>query len=207
MLRRVARATQAARPSTIRRRTTRSSPRPSAATSTRRERRTPASAQIRGRPSRSAETCNSDSAKTTRGGVDAGRRPSQGFPRTGAGILGGRCARTTLARIAPVRIEKTITIARGVEQVWEFIADARNDPCWCEKVASVEQVTGQGPGPSAKYRVLHRPRPRRAHRVGHGGGRVRAAAPPAMARGGRGRCIQRAVRTRARGRRYAAQPS
>jgi hypothetical protein len=45
--------------------------------------------------------------------------------------------------------------------VWEFIADARNDPCWCEKVASVEQVTGQGPGPSAKYRVLHRPRPRR----------------------------------------------
>jgi uncharacterized protein YndB with AHSA1/START domain len=62
-------------------------------------------------------------------------------------------------KIAPVRIEKTITIARPVEKVWEFVADARNDPQWCEKVVSVDQVAGDGPGPEASYRVMHRPRP------------------------------------------------
>jgi len=64
-----------------------------------------------------------------------------------------------LASLAPVRIEKSIIIARAPEQVWEFIADARNDPRWCEKVVSVEQVAGEGPGPGARYRALHRPRP------------------------------------------------
>jgi hypothetical protein len=46
-------------------------------------------------------------------------------------------------------------------RVWAFIADATNDPQWCHKVDSVEQVDGEGPGPGAKYRVLHRPRPRK----------------------------------------------
>lgn len=59
----------------------------------------------------------------------------------------------------PMRIEKTVTIARSVGEVWEFIADARNDPQWCDKVVSVEQLAGQGPGPDASYRVMHRPRP------------------------------------------------
>jgi uncharacterized protein YndB with AHSA1/START domain len=58
-----------------------------------------------------------------------------------------------------VRIEKTITIARGVEEVWEFVADARNDPEWCGKVGSVEQLAGDRPGRDARYRVMHRPRP------------------------------------------------
>jgi uncharacterized protein YndB with AHSA1/START domain len=58
-----------------------------------------------------------------------------------------------------VRIEKSITIARPVGEVWEFIADARNDPQWCENVVSVEQLAGDGPGPAARYRVMHRPRP------------------------------------------------
>jgi uncharacterized protein YndB with AHSA1/START domain len=58
-----------------------------------------------------------------------------------------------------VRIEKTITIARPAEEVWEFVADARNDPQWCEKVVSVEQLAGDGPGRDARYRVMHRPRP------------------------------------------------
>jgi uncharacterized protein YndB with AHSA1/START domain len=60
-----------------------------------------------------------------------------------------------------VLIEKTTEIARSPEDVWAFIADARNDPKWCHKVDSVEQLTGDGPGPTAKYRVLHRPRPRK----------------------------------------------
>jgi uncharacterized protein YndB with AHSA1/START domain len=62
-------------------------------------------------------------------------------------------------KIAPVRIEKTITIARPVEEVWEFVVDARNDPQWCEKVVSVEQLAGDGPGRDARYRVMHSPRP------------------------------------------------
>jgi uncharacterized protein YndB with AHSA1/START domain len=60
-----------------------------------------------------------------------------------------------------MHIEKTEDIARSPEEVWAFIADARNDPRWCHKVDSVEQIAGEGPGPGAKYRVLHRPRPRK----------------------------------------------
>jgi hypothetical protein len=37
------------------------------------------------------------------------------------------------------------------------IADPRNDPQWCDKVDSVDQIAGEGPAPKAKYRVLHRP--------------------------------------------------
>jgi uncharacterized protein YndB with AHSA1/START domain len=48
-------------------------------------------------------------------------------------------------------------ISRPVEDVWAFIADARNDPRWCDKVESVDQVAGEGPGPDARYRVVHRP--------------------------------------------------
>jgi uncharacterized protein YndB with AHSA1/START domain len=60
-----------------------------------------------------------------------------------------------------MRIEKTTEIARPPEEVWAFIADARNDPQWCHKVESVEQISGEGPGLGAKYRALHRPRPRK----------------------------------------------
>jgi uncharacterized protein YndB with AHSA1/START domain len=56
-----------------------------------------------------------------------------------------------------MEIEKTIVIARPIEDVWDFIADLRNDPHWCEKVESVDQVSGEGPGPAARYRVTHRP--------------------------------------------------
>jgi uncharacterized protein YndB with AHSA1/START domain len=62
---------------------------------------------------------------------------------------------------APVKIERTITIARTPDEVWDFIADMRNDPRWCPKVVSVEQLAGEGAGPGTKYRVMHQPRPRR----------------------------------------------
>src|SRR3954467_7696721 len=58
-----------------------------------------------------------------------------------------------------MRIERATQIAQPRDRVWEFIADARNDPGWCEKVDSVEQLAGDGPGPGARYRVLHRPKP------------------------------------------------
>jgi uncharacterized protein YndB with AHSA1/START domain len=54
-------------------------------------------------------------------------------------------------------IERTILIARPLEEVWEYIADLRNDPQWCEKVVSVKQLGGDGPGPNTSYRVVHRP--------------------------------------------------
>jgi hypothetical protein len=56
-----------------------------------------------------------------------------------------------------MRIEKSILIDRPLEAVWEYIADGRNDPKWCKKVISVDQVTGDVPGPDASYRVVHRP--------------------------------------------------
>jgi uncharacterized protein YndB with AHSA1/START domain len=56
-----------------------------------------------------------------------------------------------------MRIEKSTVIDRPLEEVWEYIADGRNDPQWCNKVISVNQVTGDGPGPEASYRMVHRP--------------------------------------------------
>jgi len=55
------------------------------------------------------------------------------------------------------RIEKTILLNRSPEQVWEYISDPRNDPHWCKRVLSVEQIAGDRPGPAARYRVIHRP--------------------------------------------------
>jgi uncharacterized protein YndB with AHSA1/START domain len=54
-------------------------------------------------------------------------------------------------------IEKTIVINRPLKTVWGYIADGRNDPQWCDKVVSVDQVAGDGPGPNAIYHVVHRP--------------------------------------------------
>ena len=54
-------------------------------------------------------------------------------------------------------IERTVLIARPLEEVWGYVADLRNDAQWCHKVLSVEQVTGDGPGGNAGYVVVHRP--------------------------------------------------
>jgi uncharacterized protein YndB with AHSA1/START domain len=56
-----------------------------------------------------------------------------------------------------MKIEKSIVVARPMEEVWDFIADGRNHPRWCDKVDSVGQLTGEGPGADASYSVLHRP--------------------------------------------------
>jgi uncharacterized protein YndB with AHSA1/START domain len=54
-------------------------------------------------------------------------------------------------------IRKTILLNRPPEEVWEYISDPRNDPHWCKKVLSVEQIGGDRPGPDARYQVIHRP--------------------------------------------------
>jgi uncharacterized protein YndB with AHSA1/START domain len=61
-----------------------------------------------------------------------------------------------------VRIEKTVTIARSPHEVWEYISDPSNDPDWCEKVDSVDRPADGASRLGASYRVMHRPRPRKA---------------------------------------------
>ena len=56
-----------------------------------------------------------------------------------------------------------IEIERPVEEVFEFVADARNDPRWCPRVLSCEQVEGDGPAAGARFEALHRPTLRRRH--------------------------------------------
>ncbi len=60
-------------------------------------------------------------------------------------------------------IERSIEIARPPEEVFAFVADARNDPLWCSTVVACEQLAGDGPGPDARYEARHKPTP--VHRV------------------------------------------
>ena len=60
-------------------------------------------------------------------------------------------------------VERSIEIARAPEEVFAFLADARNDPRWCASVVACEQRAGDGPGPEAAYRASHKPTP--FHRV------------------------------------------
>ena len=55
-------------------------------------------------------------------------------------------------------IEREIEIARPVEDVFAFVADARNDVRWCHKVKSVARVDDD------RYEVVHRPVPLRPAR-------------------------------------------
>ena len=67
-----------------------------------------------------------------------------------------------------VEVSRSVVIARPGEDVFAYLADARNDPKWCPKVLSVEQIEGDEPGPGARYRVTHRPIPvRPAREMGH----------------------------------------
>jgi hypothetical protein len=67
-----------------------------------------------------------------------------------------------------VHIARDIVVERPIEEVFAFVSDARHDPRWCRKVESVEQLGGDGPGPGARYVVMHRPIPLRpARRMEH----------------------------------------
>lgn len=56
-----------------------------------------------------------------------------------------------------MEISRSICIARPRKQVFAYLADPRNDPHWCRKVISVEQVSGVEPTEGAAYKVVHRP--------------------------------------------------
>ena len=63
-----------------------------------------------------------------------------------------------------MQIVRAVVIDCHIEDVFAFVADPLNDPAWCGKVERVEQVEGDGPGPGARYEVLHRPIPFRPAR-------------------------------------------
>jgi uncharacterized protein YndB with AHSA1/START domain len=60
-------------------------------------------------------------------------------------------------------VELSIEIARPPEEVFDFLADARNDPRWCASVLACKQQAGDRPGPEARYVARHKPTP--FHRV------------------------------------------
>ena len=63
-----------------------------------------------------------------------------------------------------MRIVRAVVIDCHIEDVFAYVSDPLNDPEWCAKVVSVEQVEGDGRGPGARYEVLHRPIPLRPAR-------------------------------------------
>jgi uncharacterized protein YndB with AHSA1/START domain len=56
-----------------------------------------------------------------------------------------------------VKLDREVVIARPIEEVFEFVADARNDVRWCPKVRSVSLVSGEDA--EARYAVVHKPVP------------------------------------------------
>jgi hypothetical protein len=58
-----------------------------------------------------------------------------------------------------MRIDRSIEIARPIADVFAFVSNPRNDVQWCPKVLSVEPLGSAGPGPGARYAVVHRPVP------------------------------------------------
>jgi uncharacterized protein YndB with AHSA1/START domain len=63
----------------------------------------------------------------------------------------------------PLTIERSVRLARPAVEVFDFVADARNDPQWCSKVRSVELVSPTA-GLDASYAVVHKPVPGRPAR-------------------------------------------
>jgi hypothetical protein len=65
-------------------------------------------------------------------------------------------------------VERSTHIARLPADVFDFVADPRNDPLWCPKVVSVQAPSAEAGGPGTRYAVVHRPVPLRpARRMVH----------------------------------------
>lgn len=77
-------------------------------------------------------------------------------------------------------VERSVQIPLPPEDVFSFLADARNDPRWCASVLSCEQREGDGPGPDATYVARHKPTP--FHRVMPRSIEVVEYAPPRLLR-------------------------
>jgi uncharacterized protein YndB with AHSA1/START domain len=62
-----------------------------------------------------------------------------------------------------VRLEKTIEIERPPQEVFDFVADPRNDRHWCPRVIRCEQREGDGVSTGARFEALHNPTFLRTH--------------------------------------------
>ena len=60
-------------------------------------------------------------------------------------------------------LEHTIEIERPIQEVFDLIADPRNDQLWCSRVNDCKQLQGTGPGAGARYEIDHHPTLQRPH--------------------------------------------
>lgn len=72
-------------------------------------------------------------------------------------------ATTQQRKTSLTTIEHAVEIELPIEPVFDFVADSRNDPRWCPRVVSCDQLEGEGPGPGARYDAFHRPSLQRPH--------------------------------------------
>jgi hypothetical protein len=61
-------------------------------------------------------------------------------------------------------LQHSIEIDRPIDELFDFVADARNDPRWCPRVKWCEQVGGDGPEVGARYEAYERPSLRKHQR-------------------------------------------
>jgi hypothetical protein len=54
-------------------------------------------------------------------------------------------------------LTQTVDIDLPVEMVFDFVADARNDPQWCPRVRWCKQINGDGPLVGARYEAFEKP--------------------------------------------------
>jgi uncharacterized protein YndB with AHSA1/START domain len=54
-----------------------------------------------------------------------------------------------------MKIDESVEIGCGMEEVWQFVSDPANDTAWCPKVQGIDRVAAD------RWRVTHRPVPLR----------------------------------------------
>jgi polyketide cyclase/dehydrase/lipid transport protein len=64
-----------------------------------------------------------------------------------------------------MEIVRAVVVDRHIDDVFEYLADPRNDRLWCPGVVAVRQLAGDGPGLAGRWELSHRPRLRRARLV------------------------------------------
>jgi uncharacterized protein YndB with AHSA1/START domain len=57
-------------------------------------------------------------------------------------------------------ITVTAEIEVPIEDLFAYVADARNDPAWCASVLECRQVRGDGPELGSRYEAVHKPGPK-----------------------------------------------
>jgi carbon monoxide dehydrogenase subunit G len=60
-------------------------------------------------------------------------------------------------------LEYTIDIDRPIDEVFDVVADPRNDHRWCPRVGDCKQTAGNAPTVGARYELHHRPTLQRPH--------------------------------------------